>query len=207
MTQGSEFAIIGAGGHGRVVASTLRAAGHEPGGFYDDDPAKWGRTISGVQVWGPIGDMVSSRVSRAVIAIGDNATRRRVAAGLSLDWVTVVHPMSWVAPEASVGPGTVVCAGTIVQPDAVVGAHVILNSNSVIEHDARVADHVHLASALFGAGASVGEGTLLGMGSIVLPELIIGPWATVGAGAVVTRDVDPDVTVVGIPARPITREP
>jgi acetyltransferase-like isoleucine patch superfamily enzyme len=122
-----------------------------------------------------------------------------------MDWVSVQHPMSWVAPEASLGPGTVVCAGAIVQPDAVVGAHVILNSSCIVEHDARVADFAHLSNAHLGARSSAGEGALLAMGSIVIPDVLIGPWAIVGAGSVVTRDVHPGVTAVGIPARPITR--
>ncbi len=195
--------VLGAGGHGRVVASALRASGHHVGGFYDDDPRLWGRLVDGVAVLGPIIGVDRSAAPRAVIAIGDNATRQRIEASLDLEWVTVQHPASWVAPEATVGSGTVLCAGAIVQPGAAVAGHVILNTNTVVDHDARVDDYAHISAAHLGAGSVAERGVLLGLGSVVLPDVRIGAWATVGAGAVVVSDVHSGDTVVGIPARPI----
>lgn len=201
----SPLVILGAGGHGRVVASAARAAGSVVRAFYDDDPRLWGRSVDGVPVLGPTEDLAAAPPSTpAVIAIGDNLTRARISARLDLDWAIVRHPSSSVAPEATLGAGTVLSAGAVVQPGAVVGTHVILNVHAVVDHDAQVGDHAHLSAAHLGARASAGVRVLLGLGSVVLPGVRIGDDAILGAGAVAVADVEPGVTAIGIPARPVT---
>jgi acetyltransferase-like isoleucine patch superfamily enzyme len=96
-----------------------------------------------------------------------------------------------------------VFAGGIVQAGACIGAHVILNTKASVDHHCHVGDYAHIAVAHLGGGASIGEGVFLALGSIVLPGLHVGDWAVVGAGAVVTKNVAPATTVVGVPARPI----
>jgi sugar O-acyltransferase (sialic acid O-acetyltransferase NeuD family) len=202
---GDPVAVIGAGGHGRVVAGALAASGTAVAGFYDDDPELWGREIGDSIVLGPILDLSRGRSRRAVVAIGDNRIRKRIAETFDVDWVTVVHPYSWVDTSVDLGPGTVVAAGTVVQPGAVVGAHVILNAGALVNHDAVVGDYAHISAAHLGAEASAGEGALLAVGSTVVARVHVGAWATVGAGAVALRDVEPEISVVGIPAARIRR--
>jgi sugar O-acyltransferase (sialic acid O-acetyltransferase NeuD family) len=197
----SRLIILGAGGHGRVVASTARAAGFEIDAFYDDDSALWGRTVDGIRVAGPIDDLLTPSPIPAVIAIGDNRTRSRIAERLDLAWAIVRHPASYVAPEAALGVGTVLSPGAVVQPGANVGAHVILNVHAVVDHDAHVADHAHLSGAHLGAGARIGVGAFMGLGSIVLPGIHLGDWAILGAGSVAIADVEAGTTAVGVPAR------
>jgi acetyltransferase EpsM len=199
-TASGPVAVIGAGGHGRVVAAALMAAGWGVAGYYDDDPATWGREIGDSRVLGPIHEVSRGTARRAVVAIGDNRVRQLLAETIDLDWVTVVHPFSWVDASVSLGPGTVVAAGTVVQPGAVIGAHVILNAGALVNHDAVVGDYAHISGAHLGAEASAGQGALLAVGSTVVARVRVGPWATVGAGAVALRDVAPDITVVGVPA-------
>jgi sugar O-acyltransferase (sialic acid O-acetyltransferase NeuD family) len=196
-------AVIGAGGHGRVVASCLLAAGKAIAGFWDDDPAKHHRRISGAIVEGAISDLAGSDLP-AIIAIGDNEVRKRISRDLGLDWASAIHPAAWVDPSAVLGRGTVVCAGAIVQPGSMIGAHAIVNSRAGVDHDASLGDYAHVSAAHLGAGAHAGEGALLGIGSVVLPFRRVGRWTTVGAGAVVTHDVPDGMTVVGNPARPVT---
>jgi sugar O-acyltransferase (sialic acid O-acetyltransferase NeuD family) len=197
------IAIIGAGGHGAVVASTLIAAGHPVGGFFDDTSTTWGTQILGIPVIGPIEQLIPSAWSHGVIAVGDNAARKRLARQIDLEWMTVIHPFSWVHPEVSPGRGTVICAGAVVQPGARIGSHVIINTRSSVDHHAAVGDYAHLAVAHIAGGASIEEGVFMALGSILLPRIRVGAWATVGAGAVVLKDVAPHTTVVGIPARPL----
>ena len=198
-------AVIGAGGHAAVVASTLLAAGHDVAGFFDDAPATWGTTILGLPVIGPIAELSSRGISRAVLGIGNNETRMKLASRLRLEWVTAIHPFSWVAPDVQLGPGTVICAGAVVQPGARIGSHVIVNTRSSVDHHCQVGDYSHLAVAHLAGGASMGEGVFLALGSVVLPKVHVGDWAIVGAGAVATKDVAPRTTVVGVPARPLVR--
>jgi acetyltransferase EpsM len=204
---GRGIAVIGAGGHGAVVASTLIAAGHSVVGFFDDDPGVRGTRVLGLPVIGPIDRLGGSGCSRAVLGIGNNETRKTLAERIEIEWMTVVHPFAWVHPDVPLGRGTVVCAGAVVQPGAHIGSHVILNTRASVDHHCRVGDYSHIAVAHLAGGASIGEGVFMALGSIVLPNVRVGDWATVGAGAVVTKDVAPRTTVVGIPARPLVRPP
>jgi len=200
------IAIIGAGGHAAVVAGTLLAAGHRVAGFFDDEPSSWGTRILDLPVLGPLRQIPDSGFTHGVIAIGTNRTRKSLAEKLRLEWITAVHPFSWVHPEATLGPGTIVCAGSVIQPGARIGSHVIINTRSSVDHHARVGDYAHLAVAHLAGGASIGEGVFMALGSIVLPKIHVGAWATVGAGALVTKEVAPETTVVGIPAHPLIRK-
>lgn len=195
-------AVIGAGGHAKVVIGALLAAGRAVAGVWDDDPAKLGDTLLGVPVLGPTADVSRGATRLAVLAVGDNRARHRLAASLDLDWVTVIHPRAWVHPSVRLGAGSVVFAGAVVQPDTVVGRHAIVNTGATIDHDCAIGDFAHVAPGVnLSGGVRVGEGTLLGVGSCAVPGARIGAWAVVGAGAVVVDEVPDGATVVGAPAR------
>jgi len=199
----SEVVVIGAGGHGKVVISTLQAAGHTVVAVYDDDAARWGSEILGRPVRGPVATAGEAGVACGVLAIGCNATRKKIAGLVNLRWLTVVHPVAWVAPDVPLGEGTVVFAGAIIQPGSVVGRHVIISTGATIDHDCVIGDCAHLAPGVHLAGTvRVGEGAFLGIGCTAIPARKIGAWTTVGAGAVVVRDLGEDVVAYGVPARP-----
>jgi len=195
--------VVGAGGHGKVVVATLQAAGHVVAEVWDDDPERWGDTVLGVPVLGPIlTRSTRAREHRAALGIGDNRTRRRFAAELPLTWISAVHPGAIVHPSVRVGEGTVVFAGAVVQPEVTLGRHVIVNTGALVDHDCRLGDCAHLAPGACLAGeVRVEEGALIGIGASVLPGRAVGKWSTVGAGSVVQRDVAPGITVAGVPAR------
>ncbi len=186
-----------------VVAATLVAAGYEIAAYYDDDAQKWGQRLDGIEIVGPISEAAQSRVSEAVIAVGDNEDRLRIAKALDLEWLTVVHPFTSIAPGVTLGRGTVAFAGTIIQPGSTIGDHVILNSRAGVDHHVVVEDFVHVATAHLAGGTSAGEGSFLGLYSTILPGVRVGEWAMVGAGSLVRVDVKPRTTVFGNPAREI----
>jgi acetyltransferase EpsM len=195
------IAVIGAGGHAKVVASTLLAIGYKVIGFYDDDSHKWGESIFGIPIVGPIGDLSHTKCDGAIIGLGDNHVRKQVATTMDLNWITAIHPFAWVHPEVPLGVGTIICAGAIVQPSSTIGAHVILNTKASVDHDCIVGDYVHIAVAHLAGGASVDEGVFLALGSTVLPSINIGAWAHLGAGAVATKNIPAGSIAVGSPAR------
>ena len=189
--------VIGAGGHAKVLISTLTARGVAIAAVFDDDESKWGMDAQGNRV---------SRIERdrggdGIIGIGDNGQRREMAEALKFEWRSIVHPFACVHPSAKLGRGTVVFAGAVVQPDAVLGDHVIVNTGATVDHDCVVGDYAHLAPGVHLAGSvRVGEGAFLGIGSVVSPGVRIGRWSTLGAGAVAIRDVADGVVAVGVPA-------
>lgn len=207
MIRHQEVYVIGAGGHSKVVVSALQTAGYHVKALFDDDPKKWETKVLDAPVVGGIAEFARFSTSRAVVAIGDNATRKAVARRFAgSGWVTVIHPRAYVHSSVRLGEGTVVFAGAVVQPDAVVGSHCIINTGASVDHDCIIGDYVHVApGARLGGGVELKEGVFLGIGSAVVPGVRLGSWTVVGAGGVVTCDLDARTLAVGVPARPIER--
>jgi len=203
MKRSAQIAVIGAGGHAKVVISTLQAAGRHPAAAFDDDEGKWGSEILGVPVAGAITAVRDGEYDLGVIAIGNNSKRKEISATVTLEWITVTHPSAYVHPSASLGCGTVVFAGAVIQPETVIGDHAIVNTGATIDHDCGIGDFAHIAPGASLAGkVVVGEGTLIGIGSSVIPGIRIGSWITLGAGAVAVRDLPDKAVAIGVPARP-----
>jgi sugar O-acyltransferase (sialic acid O-acetyltransferase NeuD family) len=200
-------ALIGAGGHAKVVISALLEAGREVGAVFDDDPRKWGTYLLGVGVRGPISEIVAADYREAVITIGNNGVREKLSGQIeNLEWLTVVHPKAYVHPSVQISEGTVIFAGAVIQPDVIIGSHVIVNTGVTVDHDCVLGDFTHLAPGThLAGGVRVGRGAFLGIGAAVVPYRQIGDWATVGAGGVVVTDIEEKVTAVGVPARAIKR--
>jgi sugar O-acyltransferase (sialic acid O-acetyltransferase NeuD family) len=197
------IAIIGAGGHAKVVLSTLAAAGQSVDAFYDDDGSLIGKTILGIPVEGPLKTATPERVRSLIIGVGDNRLRQALANRFGwVTWLTARHPWSWIDSSVILEGGSVVFAGAVVQPDTTIGEHVILNTGCTVDHDCRIGGFVHLGPGVhLCGGVSVDEGVLLGVGAVVKPGIHIGRWAVVGAGAVVVEDVPAGSTVTGVPAK------
>lgn len=196
------IAVIGAGGHAKVVVATLLAAGHTVAGLFDDQRPD-GESVLGIPVVGRVTDVVQARLP-TVIAVGSNEARCRIASGLQgVEWTTAVHPSAVVHPTVALGAGAVVFAGAVLQPGTIVGQHVIINTGASVDHDGRVGDFAHLAPGSRLAGTvTIGEGVLMGIASFAVPGARVGDWTVVGAGAGVIHDLPAGVTAVGLPARP-----
>jgi sugar O-acyltransferase (sialic acid O-acetyltransferase NeuD family) len=202
--------LVGAGGHGRVVLDALLAGGVARGSIVvaDDNLALDGQELLGILIQVPVPAVV--RGMQVHVAIGDGLTRQRVAERLQRSGATllaVVHRAAVVSPFAEIGAGAFVAAGAIVGPAARIGEGVIVNHGAVVDHDCVVEHHSHIAPhATLGGGVHVGAYVLVGAGAVVLPEIELGERAVVGAGAAVVRDVPPQQTCVGVPARSIRGE-
>lgn len=204
--------VVGAGGHAQVITDAMLRAQEdglqqEPVGFLDDNPALLGDIILGLRVLGSIDELHGLAHDGVIIAIGANATRASLFDRLLKNGeqiVNVIHPMATLAVGVKLGRGVQACAGAIVNTGTRIGDNTIINTGATIDHHTDIAAHCHIAPGVhLGGGVQVGEGAFLGIGAVVIPGCRVGRWATVGAGAVVTRDIPDDVTAVGVPAKVI----
>ena len=198
--------IIGAGGHGKVIANGMLEIGLNILGFVDDNPQIIGCTILGLPVLGTIDNLADFGPDGLVAGIGHNSVRQQVVQRVNrimcATWLNVVHPKAVVSDFVKMGSGSVVMAGGIINADTNVGDHVIINTGSTVDHDCRIGDFVHIApGAHIAGGVTVGEGALLGIGCSVIPGCQIGEWAVIGAGTIVVDNVPAGVTAKGVPAR------
>ncbi len=190
--------IIGAGGHGKVVAEIAELLRERIHSFVDANE-------SITRLWDyPVVATFPENSNSVVIAIGDNCVRKAISSAFDAHYISLFHPFSQISNRSKIGEGTVVIGGAVINADARIGRHVIINTNSSVGHDAFLEDFVHIAPNVALAGyVYIGEGTFVGMGASVLPGVQIGKWCVIGAGAVVLQNVPDGATVAGNPAQVI----
>lgn len=187
--------IIGAGGHGKVVAEAAEALGYTDIAFVDQ---AWPERLNNGR-WRISGTVPAENVAcDRFCAIGANDVRVRCFEQFDLwDSPPLCHPSAVVSPSVRIGAGSFAAAGAVVGADAAIGRGAILNSGCTIEHDCVLDDFVHISSgAHLGGGVVVGARGWIAIGAVICGGLRIGSDVIVGAGAVVTADI-PDRGQVG----------
>ncbi len=203
--------IVGAGGFGREVGAWAARSSAAPRrlAFVDDNADLAGQTIHGMPVDGALAGLRGATGGAYAIAIGASATRRTIADTLrssAASAARIIHPQVLIHDSVDVGEGTILCPGVTLTVDLRIGRHVIVNLHATIGHDAVVSDFVTIHPGVHVSGAAVvEEGVEIGTGAVLLPGVTVGADARIGAGAVVTDDVAAGTTVVGVPARPLSR--
>ncbi len=222
MVARKSIAIVGAGGFAREVRWLLEdidRAGQDRyacAGYVVSDMNGLGAHDSHDEVLGDLEWLVAHKndFDALAIGIGSPAARTKIPLELAAEfddgyWPALVHP-SVQADRSSCrfGPGALVCAGSIATVDVTVGRHALINLSCTIGHEAEIGSACVLNPTVnISGGVRLGPGVLVGTGAQVLQYLEVGAGATVGAGAVVTKPVEPGVTVVGMPAKPLQRKP
>lgn len=205
---------LGAGGHSKVIIEILLSQNEiDLVGLTDSDPLL--REVLNVKVLGG-DDQLPALIQRGatkffvgVGSVGDANLRCRLfALGKThgLEPLIIIHPQAVVSPSAHISGGTVVFAGAVINAEARIGENVIINTGAIVEHDCVIGDHAHIATGARLSGAvTVGDGAHIGAGATVRQGIKIGENAVVGMGAVVVKDVADGVTVIGVPAKPVSK--
>lgn len=196
-----KLVIIGASGHGKVIADIALKNGYEIVGFLDDNESL--QEICGFPVLGSIKTVCDYKEDcEFVIAIGNNTIREKIATEYDVRWATLIHPSAVLGMQVQIGEGTVVMANAIINPCARVGKHCIINTGAIVEHDNALADYVHLSpNATLAGTVRVGTGTHVGVGACVKNNVVITEHVVIGAGATVVKDITEVGVYVGVPAR------
>ncbi|WP_454254985.1 acetyltransferase [Pseudomonas sp. Marseille-Q8238] len=199
------LAILGASGHGRVVADTAELCGWESIVFYDD--AYPGLALNGNWVVAGTSEELMQHLETfdaVLVAIGHNRARlskleELLSRGASV--ATLVHPTATISRYASIGAGSVVFGGVVVNAYAQIGMGCILNTLCSVDHDSVLARAVHVSpGAHLAGGVRVGEASWIGIGASIRQLIHIGDDVTIGAGAAVVRDVPDNIVAFGVPA-------
>lgn len=145
--------IIGAGGHGQVLAEVAMACGYDRVDFVDDrNPCAVGTTDQA--------EALAGRYDGVIVSIGNNDLRRAFIQRLQAvdaPIATLVHPRAFVAPSAILGEGSAVLPGAVVNANARVGKGCILSIGALVDHDATIDDFSHVnAGAVVAAGKRAG---------------------------------------------------
>lgn len=199
-----QLLIIGASGHGKVIADIAKLNGYKSILFFDDNESL--KECGAYPVVGKTAD-ISDFEGDVIVAIGNAAIRERIQNSLyGRNIPILIHPSAIIDSTVKISEGTVVMAGAVINADAVIGRGCIINTCSSVDHDCRIGDFVHVSVGAHIAGTvEIGERTWIGIGVAVSNNVSICSDCMIGAGAVVVKDIDMEGTYVGVPVEKIKR--
>jgi len=197
--------IIGASGHGKVVADiAIKMNKWQSIVFLDDDESI--KTPMGLEVIGKTTDaFIYKDEADFFVAIGNNATREKIQEKLieeGLNLVSLIHPSADMGTDIEIGIGSVVMAGVVINSSSRIGKGCIINTSSSLDHDNIIENYVHISPGVKMAGTvKVGKGSCIGIGSVISNNISICGGCKVGAGAVVVKNITEPGTYIGVPVR------
>lgn len=197
--------VIGAGGHGKVVADAAESTGRWQNIVFVDK--RWPELKSCAH-WSVVAqdvkDLPSDQALDFIVSIGDNRTRARVfdlCVEAGLKPVSVIHPSATISRRAELSVGCVVFAGAVINIGAKIGQCAIVNTGATIDHDGLIGNSVHISPGAHLAGeVTVGDFSWIGIGATVKQCLSISDDVVVGAGACVVSNITEPGVYVGVPA-------
>jgi sugar O-acyltransferase (sialic acid O-acetyltransferase NeuD family) len=203
----NKLLIIGASGHGKVVADIALKMNKWQSIAFLDDNEKINSSL-GMEVIGKTTEACRHINGYEIfVGIGNNPIRAKIQEKLEVAGAripTLVHPSAVIGKQVELKSGTVVMAGVVINCCTRIGKGCIINTGATIDHDNLIEDYVHISPGAHLAGTvRVGHGSWLGIGSVVSNNVYITNKCKVGAGAVVVRDITEAGNYIGVPVRKI----
>lgn len=201
----SKLLILGAGGHGKVVAeiASLMKQWDEIAFLDDKEELK---EVNGYKIIDKLKNykLYKEEYKNAFVAIGNNKLRMNLINNLLMEGFNVpilVHPTAIISKNVKIDKGTVIMAGAVINTNSVIGKGCIINTSSSIDHDCILKDGVHISPGVHvGGTVNIGKCTWVCIGSSIANNITIGKNVIVAAGAAVIKDVPDNVIVAGVPA-------
>ena len=195
--------IIGANGHGKVVADIAVKNGYKDIVFLDDDDEI--QDCAGFPVVGNTKQIGVYQQCDYFVAIGNAKTRKKFIDQIpDGNLITLIHPSATISRRVLIDKASVVMAGAIINSDAVIGKGCIINTGASVDHDCVVGDYSHISVGAHIAGTVVIDRFVwVGAGATVRNNVSIVSDSIIGAGAVVVKDIDKSGTYIGVPAKKV----
>lgn len=203
-----KLALIGVGGHGDAICPYINYEEYELVGYFDDKPIT---THNKLPVIGKVEQVISylesNEIDAVFIAIGHNGARKqifdRIAENHYDKIINIISPTATILnPELLKGRGIFIGHEAFVGALVEVSDNVIINTKSIVEHNSIIKSHCNVAPASVILGSvTLEEAVYIGASVTVKQLLNIAPFATVGAGAVVVKNIEDDGVYVGVPAK------
>ena len=200
--------IVGAGGHGSVVADAAIEQNTWSEIAFLDDNVNEPSIVNDIPVLGAIADIhkYSGQFGDLAIAIGDNILRMKlIEEFINSDFCLPVisHPKAIVSKNSEIGPGTFLAANAVINAGSTLGKGCIINTAATVDHDNILSDGVHVSpGAHLGGNVVVGKCSWIGIGASIREQVSIGENVVIGAGAAVVENVGNSLQMLGVPARP-----
>lgn len=208
MKNNNTLVIIGAGGHGLVVADCAENIGHYSKIIFLDDCLEKLKNKSHWTIAGPIASWVNYCDSADfIVAIGNNALRASLLQQITAkksSLATLIHPTACVSKHSNIGPGVVIFANAVVNIGASIDEGCIINTAATVDHDCHIQAYCHISPGVnIAGGVIVGKFSWLGIGSSVIEYITIAQNTQSGAGAVITKSTQSNKLYLGAPAAPV----
>jgi sugar O-acyltransferase (sialic acid O-acetyltransferase NeuD family) len=143
------------------------------------------------------------------LGIGDPKLLLKLSEKFRQDFLfpNIIHPnviADWKGIK--LGEGNIICSGVNMTTDIQIGSYNIFNLCCTVGHDTVIGNcNVFNPGSNISGGINIEHGILLGTNATILQYRKIGANAIVGAAGLVTKDVESNTTVVGLPAKILSK--
>lgn len=205
-----EVIIIGAGGQAKNTSLVIEQIGSwNILGFVDDCPEKKGTTIRGYPVLGSLKEICEQYdEANFAFAIGNSAVVQRMvgfikATGKSFTFPNLIHPAAQIdLSEVEMGEGNIVFPSSLFLSEIKMGNFNFFNFKCAISHEVRIGDYCIVQPGVNILGrTTLKDRAYCGANATIVQGKTIGENSLVGAGTVVTKDVEDNAVMVGNPAK------
>lgn len=203
-----KIVIIGAGGFGREVAWLIeRIKKYEIIGFIDDKISV-GEKVGSYYVIGNTNDLLTFEECKVAIGVGSSNARNRIFNKISvnknLEFPNLIDPSVIRGEQKEIGIGNIIFAGCILSIEYELGNFNVLYFDCIVCHSSKLKNFVTLLPSVNVSGdVIIHDNTEVGVGTQIIQGIEILDHVIIGAGSVIIRNTDRNVTIVGTPGKVI----
>ena len=137
-----------------------------------------------------------------IIGIGDIFLRKEINDKYKLNYITLIHPFSYISNNVKIGNGTLICSGAIIQTHSNIGDHCIINTKSSIDHHCHLGNYINISpGSTLCSSIKMNDLVFIGASTTIIPEINIGTNVIIGAGSLVLKNIRDNVKCYGVPCK------